>query len=168
MPITAIARAQLAPFAPQWLTQGMLSSKTLPTLSLPTAAPSFEDYLLQDPGNAQHFKGQWICIINLYRKSGNVIPLSWSTTLNPKRFLSIIKHRMNLHDLKPPTCKLSGFFYFPTWCGNKAEVQAYSLDPKKNAPHQNWAKLFEDKEFSTPRWWVHQKNSGPLSLGCFR
>lgn len=89
-----------------------------------TAAPSFEDYLLQDPGKGQHFKGTHECVSWFSRKSGNVITIFRSTTL-PKRFLSFSfyhlqrrkKHRMNLHYLKPPACKLSGPFCFPTWCG---------------------------------------------------
>ena len=45
----------------------------------------------------------------------------------------------------PQLANSLGLFVSQRGVENKAEVQAYTVrTPKKNAPHQNWAKLFED------------------------
>lgn len=123
MPITAIARTQLAPVSPQWLLDTAHVSQVSPTLSLLRRLPVLKTICCRILA-MQHFKGTHECVSLFSRKSGNVITVFRSTTL-PKRFLSCSfyhlqrrkKHRMNLHYLKPPACKLSGPFCFPTWCG---------------------------------------------------
>ena len=152
MPITAIARTQLAPVSPQWLLDTAHVSHVSPTLSLLRRLPVLKTICCRILVMDNTSRGP----MNVYHGSLEN-PAMWLQYFEVQRcqrgffhFLSIIcKEERSIAWIcitsNPQLANSLGLFASQRGVENKAEVQAYTVrTPKKNAPHQNWAKLFED------------------------